>query len=78
MLEVAKESMVGNYLTIEERAAHAQQPVKMVINDEMFCQEGELMIPARPDSEGDMRQGPSGPEFKQDDEGKDQDANEEN
>ena len=52
--------------------------MKIVINDELLCQEGELMIPARPDSEGDMRQGPSGPEFKQDDEGKDQDANKEN
>ena len=31
------------------------------VNDELFYHEGDLTVPARPDSGIDMRQGPSGP-----------------
>ena len=51
-------------------APHGEEPVEVVINDEVFYQAGDLMIPARPDSGVDMRHGPSGPGAKSDDEGR--------
>ena len=35
--------------------------MEIVINDQVFYQTGDLMIPARPGSGVDMRQGSSGP-----------------
>ena len=80
MLEVIKESRKGIYLTIEEVAPHGEEAVEVVIKDEAFYKPGDMMIPARSDSDSgvDMRQGPSGPGPQPDDERKDQDANKEN
>ena len=36
MLEVARESRGGIYLTIEEVAPHGEEPVEIVIIDEVF------------------------------------------
>ena len=41
-------------------ALHGEEPVEIMINDQVFYLGGDLMIP-RPDSRVDMRQGPSGP-----------------
>ena len=60
VLEVTRESRGGIYLTIEEVALHGVEPVEIVISDQVFYQAGDL-IPARPDSVVEMRQGPSGP-----------------
>ena len=49
MLEVARKSRGGVYLTIEEVATHGEEPVEVVISDEVFYQAGDLMIPSRPD-----------------------------
>ena len=57
-----------------EGKRHGEKPVEIVINDQIFYQAVDLMIPARPDSGVDMHQGPSRP----DDEVKDQHANKEN
>ena len=78
MLEVARESRGGIYLTIEEVAPHVEDSVEIVIIDEVFYQAGDLMIPARPDSGVDMRHGPSGPVRKPGDDGNDQDASKKN
>ena len=75
MLELAKESKRGIYLTMEEVAPPGEEPVEIVIKDKVFCQSGDLIVPARPDLGVDMRQGPSGPELKPDYEGKDEDVN---
>ena len=50
MLEVARESRGGIYLTIEEVAQHGAEPVEIVISDQVFYQAGDLTIPALPDS----------------------------
>ena len=46
---------------IEEVAPHGEEPVEIVMNDQVFYHAGDLAIPARPDAGVDMRQGPSGP-----------------
>ena len=43
-------------MTIEEVASLGEEPVETHINDEVFYQAGDLMIPTRPDSRIDMRQ----------------------
>ena len=66
MLEVAKECRGGSYITIEDLAPHGEESVEFLVNDELFYHAGDLTIPARPDSEIDTRQGPSGPKPKPD------------
>ena len=61
MMEVSKETRGGIYLTIEEVAPHGEEPVEIVMNDQVFYHAGCLAIPARRDAGVDMRQGPSGP-----------------
>ena len=75
ILEIAKESRGGVYLTIEKVAPHGEEPVEVVINDQLFFQAGDLTITALPDSVVDMRQDPSGPGHKPEDGGKKEDAN---
>ena len=78
MLEVAKESRGGSYITIEDLAPHGEESVEFLVNDELFYHAGDLTVPARPDSGIDTRQGPSGPKPKpdaDDDELMDQDDN---
>ena len=68
MLEVARESRGGSYITIEDLAPH----------DELFYHAGDMTVPARPDSGIDTRHGPSAPNPKpdaDDDELMDQDDN---
>ena len=78
MLEVAKESRGGSYITIEDLAPHGEESVEFLVNDEFFYHAGDMTVPARPDSGIDTRQGPSGPKPKpdaDDDELMDQDDN---
>ena len=79
MLEVAKESRGGSYITIEDLAPHDEESVEFLVNDELFYHAGDMTVPARPDSGIDTRQGPSGPKPKtdadDDDELMDQDDN---
>ena len=42
-------------------APYGEEPVEVFINDQVFYQAGDLMIPARSDSGVDMRPGPLGP-----------------
>ena len=78
ILEVAKKSRGGVYLTIEEVTPHGEETVEVVKSDQVFYQADNLMIPARPDSGVDMRPGTSGPGPKTDNGGKKEDANKEN
>ena len=66
MLEVAKESRGGSYITIEDLAPHGEESVEFLVNDELFYHAGDMTVPARPDSGIDSRQGPSGPRPKPD------------
>ena len=78
ILEVAKESRGGSYITIEDLAPHGEESVEFLVNDELFYHAGDMTVPARPDSGIDSRQGPSGPKPKPDagdDELMDQDDN---
>ena len=78
MLEVAKESRGGSYITIEDLAPRGEESVEFLVNEEMFYHAGDMTVPARPDSGIDSRQGPSGPRPKPDagdDELMDQDDN---
>ena len=75
MMEASKKTRGGIYLTIEEVAPHVEEPVEIFINEQMFYNAGDLVIPARPDAGVDMRQGPSGPGPRPDNGG---DANKEN
>ena len=78
MLEVAKESRGGSYITIEDLAPYGEESVEFLVNDELFYHAGDMTVPARPDSGIDSRQGPSGPRPKPDagdDELMDQDDN---
>ena len=61
MMEVSKETRGGIYPTIEEVKPHGEEPVEIVMNDQVFYHAGDLAIPARPDAGVDMRQGHSGP-----------------
>ena len=70
MLEVAREPRGGTYMTIDEVAMLVEEPVESLVNNQVFYQAGDLPIPARPDSEVYMRQGPSGLGPKSDDAGK--------
>ena len=79
MLEVAKESRGGSYKTIEDLAPHGEESVEFLVNDELFYHAGDMIVPARPDSGIETRQGPSGPKPKpdaNDDELMDRDDNE--
>ena len=78
MLEVARESRGGSYITIEDLAPHGEEFVEFLVNDELFYHAGDMTVPARMDSRIDTRQGPSGPKSKpdaDDDELMDQDDN---
>ena len=78
MLEVAKESRGGSYITKEDLAPHGEESVEFLVSDEFFYHAGDMTVPARPDSGTDTRQGPSGPKPKpdaDDDELMDQDDN---
>ena len=55
----------GIYLTIDEVEPYGEESVENIINDRVFYQAGDLMIPARPDSGFDMRHGPSGRDLDQ-------------
>ena len=66
MLEVARESRGGSYITIEDLAPHGEDSVEFLVNDELFYHAGDMTVPARPDSGIDSRQGPSGPRPKPD------------
>ena len=46
-LELGKESRRDIYLTIDVLASHEEEPVEVHINDGVFYQPGDLMIPAR-------------------------------
>ena len=70
--EVMTEIRGGIYLTKEP---HGEEPVEIVMNDQLFYHAGELAIPARPDAGVDMRHGPSEPGPNPDNGG---DANEKN
>ena len=72
MMKVRKETRGDIYLTIEKVAPHGEEPVEIVIKDQVFYQSGDLTITPRPDAAVDMRQGPSGPKPKPDDEGKEE------
>ena len=74
MIEVSKETRGGIFLTIEEMAPHGEEPMEIVINDQLFYHAGDLVIPVRPDAGVDLRQGPSGPGPRPDNRG---DANKE-
>ena len=63
---MAKECRVGTYITIGDLAPHGEESVEFLVDDELFCNAGDLTVPARPDSGMDMRQGPSGPKPKPD------------
>ena len=65
MLEVAKESRGGSYITIEDLAPHGEESVEFLVNNEIY-HAGDMTVPARPDSGIDTRQGPSGPKPKPD------------
>ena len=78
MMEVAKESRGGSYITIEDLAPHGEELVEFLVDGELFYHAGDMTVPARPDSGTDARQGPSGPKPKPDadyDELMDQDDN---
>ena len=78
MLEVARESRGGSYITIEDLAPYGEELVEFLVDDELFYHAGDMAVPARPDSGTDARQGPSGPKPKpdaDDDELMDQDDN---
>ena len=66
MMEVAKESRGGSYITIEDLAPHGEESVEFLVNDELFYHAGDMTVPARPDLGTDSRQGPSGPRPKPD------------
>ena len=66
MMEVAKESRGGSYITIEDLAPYGEESVEFLVNDELFYHAGDMTVPARPDSGTDSRQGPSGPRPKLD------------
>ena len=66
MMEVAKESRGGSYITIEDLAPHGEEYVEFLVNDELFYHEGDMTVPARPDSGIDSRQRPSEPRPKPD------------
>ena len=66
MMEVAKESRGGSYITIEDLAPHGEESVGFLVNDELFYHAGDMTVPARPDSGIDSRQGLSGPRPKPD------------
>ena len=78
ILEVAKESRGGSYITIEDLAPHGEESVGFLVNDELFYHARDMTVPARPDSGIETRQGPSGTKPKpdaNDDEMMDQDDN---
>ena len=66
MMEVAKDSRGGSYITIEDLAPHGEESVEFLVNDELFYHAGDMTVPARQDSGIDSRQGPSGPRPKPD------------
>ena len=70
MLEVRKKSKGGIDSTIDEVPLYGEEPVDILIDDDVLYQAGDLTIPARPDSGIDMHQGPSGSGPKPDDEKK--------
>ena len=41
MLEVAKESRGGSYITIEDLAPHGEESVEFLVNDELFYHTGD-------------------------------------
>ena len=57
MMEVAKESRGGSYITIEDLAPYGEESVEFLVNDELFYHAGDMTVPARPDSGTDSRQG---------------------
>ena len=61
LLEVPKELRGGTDITVDELAPHDDESVDFLVNDELFYHAGDLTVPARPDSDMDMRQGPLGP-----------------
>ena len=78
MLEVARESRGGSYITIEDLAPHGEELVEFLVDDELFYHAGDMAVPARPDSGMNARQGPSEPKPRpdaDDDELMDQDDN---
>ena len=66
MLEVAKKSRGGSYITIEDLAPYGEESIEFLVNDELFYHAGDMTVPARPDSGIDSRQRPSGPRPKPD------------
>ena len=70
MIEVVRRSESGNIGYCQWRrsdlAPHGEESVEFLVDDELFCNAGDLTVPARPDLGMDMRQGPSGPKPKPD------------
>ena len=60
ILEVPKDSRGCKYLTVDDLAPRGEEPVELLVKDELFHHAGDLTVPARPASGMDMRQGPSG------------------
>ena len=50
MLEVRKKSRGGIDSTIDEVPPYGEEPVEILIDDDVLYQAGDLTIPARPDS----------------------------
>ena len=48
MLEVARESRGGSYLTIEDLAPHGEELVEFLVDDELFYHAGDMAVRARP------------------------------
>ena len=71
MLEVRKKSRGGIDSTKNEVTPDGEEPVEILIDDDVLYQAGDLTIPARPDSGIDMHQDTSGSGPKPYDERKD-------
>ena len=58
-------------MTVDELAPHGDESVEPLVKDELCYHAGDLTVPARPDSDMDMRESPSGtgpkPDAKDDD-----------
>ena len=61
LLELSRECRGGIYMTVDELAPYGDESVDFLVNNVLFYHAGDLIVPARPDSGMDMRQGPSGP-----------------
>ena len=59
VIELGKESRGGIYMMIDELAPHSDESVEFLVNDELFYNAIDIIVPTRSDSRMDMQQGPS-------------------